>query len=65
MNTKNISREVKKKSVHVFIAQQFAEVIPEAVAIQKGTLYDIYNDFTFNDNIVHITVTDYEGVYIT
>jgi len=49
--------------VYGFIAQQIAEVIPEAEAIQKGKLYDIYNDFRCNDNIIQITITDYEGVY--
>ena len=48
--------------MHGFVAQQIAEVIPEAVAIQKGTLYDIYNDFRCNDIIMHITITDYEVV---
>jgi hypothetical protein len=51
-----------KKRVYGFIAQQIAEVIPEAEAIQKG-LYDIYNDFRCNDSIIQITITDYEGVY--
>ncbi len=28
--------------VYGFISQQIAEIIPEAVSTQKGTLYDIY-----------------------
>ena len=63
MNIKTSSREVKKKRVHGFVAQQMAEVIPEAVAIQKETLYDIYHDFMCKDIIMHITITDYEGAY--
>ena len=27
------------------------------------TLYDIYNDFRCNDNMIRITITDYQGVY--
>ena len=34
-----INRGTKK--VYGFISQQIAEIIPEAVLIQKGTLYDI------------------------
>jgi hypothetical protein len=63
MNIKTSSREVKKKRVHGFVAQQIAEVTPEAVAIQKETLYDIYHDFMCKDIIMHITITDYEGAY--
>jgi hypothetical protein len=35
-----------KKKVYGFLTQQIADIIPEAVVRQKGTLYDIYNDFT-------------------
>ena len=46
-----------------FISQQIAEIIPEAVSTQKGTLYDIYSNFKCNGNIIHININDYEGTY--
>ncbi len=50
-----------KKRVDGFTAQQIAEVIPEAAAIQKRTLKDIYNEFRCTT--IHITIAEYEGVY--
>ncbi len=32
------------KRVYGFISQLIAEVIPEAVSVQKGTLYDIHSN---------------------
>jgi|688.fasta_scaffold2810610_1 hypothetical protein len=49
------------KRVYGFISHQIAEIIPEAVSTQKGTLYDIYSNFKCNGNIIHITINDYEG----
>ena len=51
------------KRVYGFISQQIAEIIPEAVSTQKGTLYDIYNNFKCDGNIIHININDYEGTY--
>ena len=51
------------KRVCGFISQQIAEIIPEAVSTQKGTLYDIYSNFKCNGNIIHININDYEGTY--
>ena len=51
------------KRVYGFISQQTAEIIPEAVSTQKGTLYDIYSNFKCNGNIIHININDYEGTY--
>jgi hypothetical protein len=45
------------------MSQQIAEIIPEAVSTQKGTLYDIHSNFKCNGNIVHINIDDYEGTY--
>ena len=49
--------------VYGFISQQIAEIIPEAVSTQKGTLYDIYSNFKCNGNVIHININDYEGTY--
>ena len=49
--------------VYGFISQQIAEITPEAVSTQKGTLYDIYSNFKCNGNIIHININDYEGTY--
>ena len=46
-----------------FISQQIADIIPEAVSTQKGTLYDIYSNFQSNGNNIHININDYEGTY--
>ena len=51
------------KRVCGFIAQQIAEVIPDAVSTQKNPSYDIYNFFKYNDYIVHIDINEYEGTY--
>ena len=51
------------KRVYGFISQRIAEIIPEAVSTQKGTLYDIYSNFKCNGNIIHINMNDYEGTY--
>jgi hypothetical protein len=51
------------RRVYGFISQQIAEIIPEAVSTQKGTLYDIYSNFKCNGNIIHININDYEGTY--
>ena len=32
------------KRVYGFISQQIAEIIPEAVSTQRGTLYDMYSN---------------------
>ena len=51
------------KRVYGFMSQQIAEIIPEAVSTQKGTLYDIHSNFKCNGNIVHINIDDYEETY--
>jgi hypothetical protein len=53
----------RTKRVYGFIAQQIAEVIPEAKSVQKNTLCDIYNNFKCSDNIIHININEYEGTY--
>jgi hypothetical protein len=59
--------------LYAFLAQRIAEVIPEAVGTHKETLYDVYNDFRCNNNILHVTILlivliynphDYSGVMI-
>ena len=42
-----------------FTSQQIAEIIPEAVSNQKGTIYVIYSNFKCNGNIIHININDY------
>jgi hypothetical protein len=40
--------------------------MPEAVSVQKVTLYDIYavySKFKCNRNMIHINKNDYEGTY--
>ena len=51
------------RRVYGFISQQIAEIIPEAVSTQKGTLYNICSNFKCNGNIIHININDYEGTY--
>ena len=48
------------KRVYGFISQQIAEIIPEAVSTQKGTLYYIYSNFKSNGNIIHLKINDYD-----
>jgi hypothetical protein len=38
---KDVSNRERKR-VYGIISQQIADIIPEAVSTQKGTLYDIY-----------------------
>ena len=52
---KDVSNRERKR-VYGIISQQIADIIPEAVSTQKGTLYDIYSNFKSNGNIIHINI---------
>ena len=58
------NKQRNKKSIwFYFISQHIAEIIPEAVSTQKGTLYDIYSNFKCTGNIIHININYFEGTY--
>ena len=60
MNIKTISWAVKNR-VHEIIAQQIADVLPELVSIQKGTLYDIVFKGGTEDDY---TIKEISGKYV-